>query len=286
LKTALFVEGGGMKCAYSAGVLDAFLDAGLSFDYAIGVSAGAANICSFLAGQRDRNRRYYVVHSTDKRYMSFRSYLKTGNYFGLQFIYGDMTNEGGGDPLDYDKLIENPTEFYFPATDGETGLPHYFKKEDCRRNDYRPIMATCALPVVSNPVEIDGRFYFDGGVSDSIPIRKMKADGCDRIVCLMSKPEGFVMQPQGHKKFYTMKLRKKFPKVVERLDRRYIDYNNEQKELLETVNQGGAMLFRPSGEVKMSTYTRDPAVMQLLYDEGLSDGRSRINEVKEYINKE
>ena len=46
-KVGLLVEGGGMKCAYSAGVLDAFLDEGIAFDYCAGVSAGAANLGSF-----------------------------------------------------------------------------------------------------------------------------------------------------------------------------------------------------------------------------------------------
>ena len=59
-KTGFIVEGGGMKCAYSAGILDAFLDKNITFDYAIGVSAGSANVASFLAGQRGRNLRYYT----------------------------------------------------------------------------------------------------------------------------------------------------------------------------------------------------------------------------------
>ena len=42
-KTALIVEGGGMKCAYSASVLDKFIDDNITFDYCIGVSAGSAN---------------------------------------------------------------------------------------------------------------------------------------------------------------------------------------------------------------------------------------------------
>ena len=55
-KTGLVVEGGGMKCAYNAGILDRFLDENIHFDYCIGVSAGSANVASYLAGQRDRNK--------------------------------------------------------------------------------------------------------------------------------------------------------------------------------------------------------------------------------------
>ena len=73
MKTGLIVEGGGMKCAYSAGVLDVFLDENITFDYCIGVSAGAANSASFLAGQRERNMRYYTEHVQDPRYISVRS---------------------------------------------------------------------------------------------------------------------------------------------------------------------------------------------------------------------
>ena len=42
----LVVEGGGMKCAYSAAILDKFLDDSVSFDYVCGVSAGSANAAS------------------------------------------------------------------------------------------------------------------------------------------------------------------------------------------------------------------------------------------------
>lgn len=51
-KIGLVVEGGGMKCAYNAGILDAFLDHKITFDYCIGVSGGSGNVASYIAGQR------------------------------------------------------------------------------------------------------------------------------------------------------------------------------------------------------------------------------------------
>ena len=48
-KIGLVLEGGGMKCAYTAGILDAMMDNGVTFDYCIGVSAGSANGVSFVA---------------------------------------------------------------------------------------------------------------------------------------------------------------------------------------------------------------------------------------------
>jgi len=116
MKIGLVVEGGGMKCAYSAGILDKFLDDHIQFDYCIGVSAGAANTLSYLAGQRGRNLRFYTEHLSDPRYLSVHSLIRTGSLFGLQYIYGTLTNSDGKDPIDYDAIMKNPAEFYMPAT--------------------------------------------------------------------------------------------------------------------------------------------------------------------------
>lgn len=112
-KSGLIVEGGGMKCAYSAGILDAFLDDNVTFDYCMGVSAGAANTASYLAGQRGRNLRFYIEHVKDPRYISIKNLIKTGSLFGLQYIYGTLTNSTGNDPLDYDALAAIQVNFIF-----------------------------------------------------------------------------------------------------------------------------------------------------------------------------
>ena len=126
MKTGLVVEGGGMKCAYSAGILDRFLDEHITFDYCIGVSAGSANTASYLAGQRGRNLRFYVDHLNEPGYMGIRNLLRTGQFFGLQYIYQTLTNSDGADPIDYPAIVENPAEFELVATDAATGKPVYF----------------------------------------------------------------------------------------------------------------------------------------------------------------
>ena len=78
-KTGLVLEGGGMRGIYTAGVLDVFMDYGLTFDGVIGVSAGAVHGCSFVSGQRGRSIRYYKKYCRDKRFMSWESLIKTGN---------------------------------------------------------------------------------------------------------------------------------------------------------------------------------------------------------------
>lgn len=259
-----------MKCAYSAGVLDAFLDAHINFDYVIAVSAGAANAASYLAGQRGRNLRFYTDWTHDPGYFGLKSYLKTGNLFGLHYIYADLTNSTGKDPLDFPALLANPTEYWMVVTDAATGTPVYFPKSALHQDDYRCIMASCALPAACKPIEIDGSLYYDGGVSDAIPVQRTLADGCDKVVAILSKPRGFVKKPEGMRLFYSTMCRR-YPNTVKALNERHLMYAKSQKRLYDLEKDGKAFIFAPSAPPKMSTYTMDRAVEQQLYDLGLQD---------------
>ena len=269
-KLGLVIEGGGMKCAYSAGILDRFLDDNITFDEAIGVSAGSANCASFLAGQRGRNRRFYTEHLKSPEYFGRKAYKKTGNMFNLDYIYSTLSNSDGPDPLDFSAIVENPTEFIAVATDAETGKPHYFTKDEMIADNYCHIKASCALPAICQPQEIDGKFYYDGGVTDAIPVQKALNDGCDRLVVILSKPRDFRKTPEKFRPAYTI-LCHRFPNTVKALNRRHVMYGACQAHAFTLENHGKAFIFAPSNPPKMSTYTMDIEIEQTLYDLGISD---------------
>ena len=281
-KTGLIVEGGGMRCAYGAGVLDAFLDNSITFDYCIGVSAGSANAASYAAGQRGRNVRFYTQHMHDPNYFGVKSFLTKGELFGLHYIYGDLTNSDGKDPIDYDAIMANPAEFKIVATNARTGKPVYFDKTDMIRDDYRHIMASCSLPAACRPIEIDGEFYYDGGVSDSIPIQRALDDGCEKIVVLLSKHRSYVRKPQNMKIFYKTMCRK-YPEVIKQLDMRHITYKKQQEQLFALEKEGKAFIFAPAENPRSTTYTMDEKIEQALYDEGYSDFDERKDDFLRFM---
>ncbi len=281
-KTGLVVEGGGMKCAYGAAILDAFLDNNIQFDYVIGVSAGAANAVSYLAGQRERNLRYYTIHVTDPDYFGWRPFLKHGDLFNLHHIYGDMTNSGGADPLDYEAMMANPAEFKVAATDAVTGKAHYFDKSDFRKDDYRILMGTSALPAACRPVEIDGHLYYDGGVADSIPYAKAFRDGCGKLVIILSKPRDFVKKPESFRLAYTL-LCRRYPNIIRRLNRRHITYTRQLNAVWELEKKGRAFVFAPSKDLPMSTFAMDAQENQNLYDLGMEDFRRQKDDFQAFL---
>lgn len=284
MKTGLVVEGGGMKCAYSAGILDKFLDDNIAFDYCIGVSAGAANTLSYLAGQRGRNLRFYTEHLDDPRYLSVRSLLRTGNLFGLQYIYGTLTNSDGADPIDYDAIMKNPAEFYMPATDAVTGKATYFSKYDIVRDNYRTIMATCALPGFCRPVSVNNHFYYDGGVADSIPVQHALDHGCEKIVVILSNPRDFVKQPEAYRPVYKHMLHK-YPKTIESIDNRHVNYQASIDLANKLEKKGSAFIFAPSRHLPLGTFSKDAALEQQLYDLGVSDYEETARKLKSFLSE-
>lgn len=282
MKTGLIVEGGGMKCAYSAGILDKFLDDDIHFDFCIGVSAGAANTLSYLAGQRGRNLRFYTEHLSDPRYLSIRSLLHTGNLFGLEYIYGTLTNSDGKDPIDYDAIMNNPSEFYMPATDAVTGKATYFSKYDIIRDNYKTIMAACALPGFCRPVQVNHHFYYDGGVADSIPVQFAVDHGCDRLVIILSNPRDFVKQPEHYRPVYKRMLHK-YPKTIEGIDHRHLNYQASIDLATQLEAKETAFIFAPSRHLNLGTFSKDPALEQQLYDLGTEDYEKHASQLRHFL---
>lgn len=283
-KIGLVVEGGGMKCAYGAGILDRFLDDNIEFDYIIGVSAGSANAASFLARQRGRNKRFYTEYLDDPEYLGMKNYIENGQLFGLQYIYGTLSNADGRDPLDYDAIMANPAEFEAVATDAWTGRPVYFGKDQLTQDDYSIIMASSALPVMCKPVRINNRFYFDGGVSDAIPVKRAFEKGCDKVVVITSKPYDFVKNPEGARLVYKNKLKGKYPNMVKALDNRHLMYRRCSALMHECEKEGTAFIFAPSNPPKMSTYAKDKEIEEQLYNLGLADYDKLKDKLVEFLN--
>ena len=164
--------GGGMRGIYGAGVFDYCMDQGISFDACFGVSAGAANISSYVAHQRGRNYRYYSEYAFRKEYMGWENFVRTRSYINLNYIYGTLSNSDGEYPLDYPNMLSSGKQMQIVTTDARTGRPYYFSLEDMQQDKYDPIKASSCVPVVNRPYTINGIPYYDGGISDPIPVNR------------------------------------------------------------------------------------------------------------------
>ena len=190
MKYGLVLEGGAMRGLFTAGVLDVFLENGIAFDGIIGVSAGAAFGCNLKSGQAGRVLRYNKQYCRDWRYCSWRSLFLTGDMFGADFCYRKLPEEL--DPFDKASFEANPTEFFLVCTDVISGKPVYHRCEKADRNCMEWMRASASMPLVSSLVNIDGAFYLDGAITDSIPLDFMERQGYHKNIVILTQPEGYV----------------------------------------------------------------------------------------------
>ncbi len=271
MKTAVVDVGGGLRGIYAAGVLDRCLDDGIHFDVGIGVSAGSANVASYLAGQKGRNYHFYVEYSQRKEYMSLQNYLRKKSYIDMDYVYGPLSNEGGENPLDYEAMTANPAEFVVVATNAETGEARYFNKSDMSPNHYDILKASCSIPFVCQPYQIDGVPYYDGALGDPIPIMKAFSIGCDKAVLILTKPRDFIRRARKDRKLAFM-IHRKYPKAAEGLRQRADRYNRQVELAKEYEAQGKLLIVAPDDTCGMDTLTQDTKAMKRFYQKGLHDG--------------
>ena len=273
IKTGLIDVGGGMRDVYGAGVLDRCLDLGIRFDVCAGVSAGAANITSFLAGQRGRNYRFYTQYAFRREYMSLGNYLRTGNYLDLEYVYGTLTNRGGEDPLDYPKVASSGVEFVIVATDASNGRPRYYGLTDLRQDDYGPVKASGNVPMVNRPYRIGGVPLYDGGIADPIPLDACFSRGCGRAVLILTRPKDY--RRSAKKDAAVAKwLKRRWPGCAEAMSARADTYNRALDRAAKMEKEGKLLILAPDDIGNMKTLTRDRQAVEALYQKGLRDAEA------------
>lgn len=281
MKTGLILEGGGVRGIYTAGILDIFMERGISFDGVIGVSAGAIHGCSYLSKQIGRGIRYYKKYSGDPRFMSIRSWLKTGDVVGADFCYHELPEQL--DLYDYDEFNRSKVPFYTVCTNVETGGAEYIRINDMKTDiDY--IRASASLPYFSRIVEIGGKKLLDGGCSDSIPIMQFRKMGYERNVVILTRPADYIKKPEM--RHLANIVYRKYPSFVEALHSRHIVYNDTVAKINELEKSGSAFVIRPSSALDIGRLETDPVKIEAVYNIGRCDAEKTADRLAEWLKKE
>lgn len=271
----ILFEGGSFRPIFSCGVMDALLEEGIMFPYCIGVSAGAADAASYISKQKGRNIRILEKYRNDKRYLGKRNLLKDKSVFGVQFVFRDIPNEE--DPFDMETFQCYEGDFVVTTTDAITGETRYFHKEDID-HEYNVFCATCALPLVLPPAVIDGREYFDGGLSNPIPIDKLLADGNEKALIVLTRTAQYRKECTRSDHIAAKAMHRKYPKIAEEILNRYEKYNASVRLCEKLEQEGKAVLIRP--EEALDSYEKDVVRLRKTYESGYQMAMARMDEIK------
>lgn len=280
-KGGLVLEGGGMRGVYTAGVLDFFIDKDIFFENIYGVSAGICHACSYLSKQRNRAYRVMVDYLDDKRYASFYSLVTTGDYFGVKMIYDEIPNALY--PYDKETFEKYKGNLYSVVTNMNTGKAEYIKLKDMDK-DLIYVRASSSLPLLSRIVKVGDKEYLDGGIADSIPIKRAMEGGNKKNVVVLTQPKEY--RKSKNKLLPVMKIKyKKYPNFVDAMANRHINYNNTLDMIEKEEKNGNVFVIRPSESLNITRLEKNKDKLESLYNLGFNDAKKAYDDLMKFISK-
>lgn len=281
-KVALVLEGGSFRGQFTAGVLDVFLEHGIEVAACYGVSAGTLNGLSFKSRQIGRANRVNLAFCNDSRYIGAKNLAATGSIVGYDFMLNDVQDRL--DPFDNDAYLANPMPLFATVTDILFGTADYLEVKDAAL-DVDCVRASTSLPLVTQPVEIDGHLYLDGGVADSVPVEHVLEDaGFDRAIVVLTQDRAFKKGPYeflaAAKTVYS-----NYPYLVEALADRHERYNEQREHIWAYENEGRALVLAPGKPVEVGHVEHDAAKLLDLYIQGRQAAEARLDEVRAFIER-
>jgi len=280
MKKGLVMEGGAMRGMFTCGVTDVFMENGIVFDGAAGISAGAVFGCNYKSKQIGRAIRYNKRYSSDPRYCSVRSLLKTGDLYGVDFCYHEVPDVL--DPFDKETFKNDPMEFYVGATNIENGEIIYHKCTDGGERDILWMQASASLPLAARPVNVDGYTLMDGGIVDPVPYRYMESIGYGRNVIILTQPKGYRKKKDPTIPLVRIKLHK-YPKVAFAMALRHYRYNEQMKDLDAREASGDAIVIRPPEALGIGRIEKDPEELERIYQIGREEGTKALPAVIKFL---
>lgn len=280
----LVLEGGGLRGAYTSGILDYFLSKKLYFKYTIGVSAGAIYSASYASRQKRRNIDIILKYLNDERYMGYKYLIKNGSYINIDFAYKKMTYELA--PFDFDTFHNCDLEFKVGAFNCIKGKTEFFCKKDFKKTDdlLESLIASGSLPFFSKETVINDRVYLDGGIASPIPIMQSILDGNNKNVVILTEDEGYKKEPLKLQPLIKLYYRK-YPKVADALIKRHLVYNRALKDIRELEKKGDVFVFRPSKIVVVDRLERDLRKIKSLYNLGIKDAEENYERLLKWLYK-
>ncbi|WP_276847944.1 patatin-like phospholipase family protein [Faecalibaculum rodentium] len=279
VKTGLVVEGGGTKIAYTGGVLQCFLEQGIDIPYCVGISAGAMMLLPYVSRQPGRLRLTGVDAASQKDLIGLKPIMEEGSLFALektaQFIQEKM-------PLDYETFFSSPTQLDIGVYDMKTRKTRYYGKEYVDASDDL-LIASCSLLLLSKPKQFDGNTVIDAGLTDMIPVSQALKAGCEKVIVVSTKEEGYRRKKAPWWQLMGARLVYHDPQITEDFRNRHIHYEEQWQIIHDLEKEGKALVLRPHQDYGITRYTTDREKLDAWFKLGYAETLERLGEIRAFL---
>lgn len=277
-KVGLVLEGGGMRGIYTAGVLDCMMDYNIKVPYVIGTSAGATQGVSYLSHQKNRSRFCDTDLLRIHNYIGIMPMISGHGVIDMDFLFTTFPDEIY--PFDFETYQQSGSRMVMVASNATTGKAVYLEDYTDVQRFTAAARASCSLPIMCPMGQVDGIQMVDGGVTDSIPFEHALSDGCQKLIVVLTKEQGYRKKPGTM--YLPSMIYRQYPQLREALLNRNDAYNAQLDRLEALAQQGRAMIIRPEESYGVGRTTDDVDRLEALYDHGYHQAQTMIREIEEY----
>lgn len=285
MKLGIVFEGGASRSLFSCGVMDALLEEKIIADYVIGTSAGIAYGTSYVSGQIGRNLELAIKYMNDKRYMGMKHLFnrKNHSYYNRDFAFGQIPKKLV--PYDFNAFDNFGGTTIATLTNMKNCTAEYFELPKHNPEKHIQILwASCALPFMFSPEEIDGEIYMDGGICDPIPFQKALDDGCERLIVVLTREPGYKKESAeasvAARLFY-----RRFPALPRALKERAEIYNEARRKIFELADKKELIVITPKCTKGFKRTEKNPDILRALHNEGYNTTKQMIDDIKQYLSE-
>ncbi|WAW15202.1 patatin-like phospholipase family protein [Peptostreptococcus equinus] len=280
---ALIFEGGGMRCAFSAGISNVLVENKINFKYVTGISAGSSILVNYVIKDTIRTKKTFVDIAADKNFGGWKTFMSGKGYFNSDYIYEESSQPGQILEFDFQKLMATDIRFKIIAFDIESAQGREFTNEDVNSSDdiIKIVRASSSLPIFMKPTHYQGRDFYDGGLTGGIAIENAINDGYEKFFIVRTRPRGYRKEKPKRTKLLKKHYRN-YPKVYQALITRYENYNRQCDLIDKLEKEGKAYVVYPD-DMKINQRELDLFKLENTYKEAFYQGQKELDKWIEFI---
>lgn len=280
-KSALILEGGAIRGLFTAGALDYLLEQNMQFEYVASVSAGTCCALSYIAEQKNRTKNCLFPTNKSDEWIGKGSLKRGKGLIDLKKAFYEFPYKQY--PFRFDKYFASKVTNEIVVTSLETGKTEFLTEKSDEKRLLDIGAASSSLPIISKAVKIDGKKYYDGGVSDSLPYERAMELGYKKIVVIQTRRlHQYPSSSKGMDLLYKAKfaLHKNF---LNTMLSRPETYKKQAEQLAELEKENKVFVIRPT--IPEISRTEDDYNKKITYyNHGYSQMRAGFNDLQEYLN--
>ena len=283
-KATLVLEGGATRGIFTSGALDYLMERDLYFSDVIGVSAGSCNAVDYVSRQPGRTRDCMIPTDKEgKYYYGIRDFVKEKSLMNMDLIFDKYPKELL--PFDFETYFNSEINCQIVTTNCLKGKAEYMTEDSDNDRLMKLCRASSSMPLLTPIVNIDNVPYLDGGLADSVPIRRAQQMENEKIVVILTKNQGYrksVLSPTMQRVY--KRAYKSYPNLIRTIFRRSFEYNKTMNYLDQLEKRGEIFILRP--QVKpVSRLERNKETLHAVYEHGYKYTERKFDDLMEYLEK-